>query len=332
MRRVKSPLSAETTATSARYHSWMRRIRLAIAVCLVVTVASASPARAATFDLTQQLASLIGSFTGGAGIWIADPTAATPIYTHDPEEQVIAASLYKLGVLAEAERRVDAGQLHYSDTITIEPEDITADGSFEDAGTQLTLDQALEAMITVSDNGSALALWHILGGANIDVTLEKAGLKDFHVAYDDSEDNWVTPHAVGTFFTLLAKRQLISPAASDRMLARLERQQINDRLPAQLPPDVLVAHKTGNLSGLAHDAGIIYTKTGPRVVVVMTWNALDEDAANFIAGIGSLVYSANLEPAANARYQVSKTAIAVDTGSETRVIVPITNVGARAWT
>src|SRR5207248_5148937 len=93
--------------------------------------------------------------------------------------------------------------------------------------------------------------------------------------------------AIGTFFTLLAKRQLISPAASDRMLARLERQQINDRLPAQLPGGVVVAHKTGNLSGVTHDAGVIYTKTGPRVVVAMTWDALDEDAANFISSIGS---------------------------------------------
>ena len=93
-------------------------------------------------------------------------------------------------------------------------------------------------MITISDNGSALALWRILGGSNIDATLEKAGIKNFHVAFDDTEDNWATPHAIGTFFTLLAKRQLISGAASDRMLARLERQQINDRLPAQLPAGV----------------------------------------------------------------------------------------------
>jgi len=65
---------------------------------------------------------------------------------------------------------------------------------------------------------------------------------------------------------------------------------------------------------------------------VMTWDALDEDAANFISSIGSLVYSSNLEPAANARYQVSKTAIAVDVGIESRVTVPITNIGTRAWT
>jgi beta-lactamase class A len=309
----------------------VRRVGLAVAVCLVIALSLPAPARASTAEFVQQLNGLIASFPGGAGIWIADPAVTTPLYTHDPEEHVIAASLYKLGVLAEAERRVDAGELRYDDVITIEPDDITADGSFEDAGTQLTLDEALEVMITVSDNGSALALWRIFGGAKIDVTLEKAGVKNFHVAFDDTEDNWATPHAIGTFFTLLAKRQLISPAASDRMLARLERQQISDRLPAQLPMGVVVAHKTGNLTGMTHDAGIIYTKSGPRVVVAMTWDAIDEDAASFISSIGSLVYGANLEPAANARYQVSKTAIAVDVGTESRVTVPITNIGSRAW-
>src|SRR4051812_15639677 len=299
MRLVKSLLSGEPNATAGRYLSRVRTVGLVVAVSLVMAVSAPAPARASTAELVQQLDGLISSFPGGAGIWVADPAVSAPLFAHDPDEQVIAASLYKLGVLAEAERRVDAGELHYGDVITIQPEDITVDGSFEDAGTELTLDAALEAMITISDNGSALALWRILGGANIDATLEKAGIQNFHVAYDDTEDNWVTPRAVGTFFTLLAKRQLISPAASDRMLARLERQQINDRLPAQLPPDVLVAHKTGNLVSVTHDAGIIFTKTGPRVVVALTWDAPDDDAASFISSIGSLVYSANLQPAAN---------------------------------
>jgi beta-lactamase class A len=332
MRLVKSPLSGEPNAIVGRYLWWVRTAGLVLVVSLVMAVSAPAPARASTAELVQQLDGLISSFPGGAGIWVADPTIATPLFTHDPDEQVIAASLYKLGVLAEAERRVDAGDLHYGDAITIQPEDITLDGSFEDAGTQLTLDEALEAMITISDNGSALALWRILGGANIDATLEKAGIKNFHVALDDSEDNWVTPRAVGTFFTLLARRQLISAAASDRMLSRLERQQIDDRLPAQLPAGVVIAHKTGNLSGVTHDAGIIFTKTGPRVVVALTWDAPDEEAANFISSIGSLVYSANLQPAANARYQVAKTAIAVDVATDTRVTIPITNIGTRAWT
>src|SRR5712691_932724 len=307
----------------------MKGSALLLAVALALTgLVPGAPAAASTAELVQHLDQLVGSFPGGAGLWIADPNASKPLYSHDADEPVITASLYKLAVLAEAERRVDAGQLHYSDIITIENEDITEDGSFEVAGTELTLDQALEAMITISDNGAALALWHVLGAENINATLRNVGINDFHVFMAWGEDdNVATPRAIGTLLTLLAKRQLISAAASDRMLARLERQQINDRLPAQLPPNVVMAHKTGNLGSVTHDAGIIFTRTGPRVVVAMTWDALDEDAANFISSMGSLVYSANLEPAANARYQVSKAAIAVDVGTETRVTVPITNIG-----
>src|SRR2546428_11831151 len=228
MRPVKRTSGSETNATPRRYLCMVRSVVLALAVALVANPLAARPAAASTSELVQQLDGLVRGFPGGAGIWVSDPRLGSPLFTHAPAEQVIAASLYKLGVLAEAERRVDTGELHYADTITIEPDDITADGSFEYAGTELTLDEALEAMITVSDNGAALALWHILGGAHIDATLEKAGISNFHVAFDDTEDNWATPHAIGTFFMLLAKRQLISPAASDRMLARLERQQIND--------------------------------------------------------------------------------------------------------
>jgi beta-lactamase class A len=302
-----------------------------LAALAVLGVSPGTPAAAGTAELVQHLDQLVSTFPGGAGLWIADPNVSTPLYSHDADEPIITASLYKLAVLAEAERRVDAGQLHYSDIITIEDEDITEDGSFELAGTELTLDEALEAMITISDNGTALALWHVLGAENINATLERAGVRGFHVFQNWDEDNMATPRAVGTLFTLLAKRQLISAAASDRMLARLGRQQINDRLPAGLPEGVAVAHKTGNLPGLTHDAGIIFTPSGPRVVVVMTWDAFDADAYEFIADVGSLVYSALLEPPANARYDVPRTVTSVDTGSSPRITVPITNAGSATW-
>jgi beta-lactamase class A len=294
-------------------------------------VISAAPAAASTAELVQQIDQLVSAFHGGAGLWIADPSTSKALYAHDADEPIVTASLYKLAVLAEAERRVDAGELRYGDTITIEEEDITADGSFEVAGTELTLDEALEVMITISDNGAALALWHVLGPENINVTLRDAGIDGFHVFTDWDEDNVATPRAIGTLLTLLAKRELISAAASDRMLARLGRQQINDRLPAGLPDNVIVAHKTGNLPGLTHDAGIIFTPSGPRVVVAMTWDADDAEAYTFIANVGSVVYSTLLEPPANARYDVPRTVVSVDIGSSPRLTVPITNAGSETW-
>jgi beta-lactamase class A len=310
----------------------MRGTALVLAVTLALAgLIPGAPAAASTAELVQHLDQLVSAFPGGAGLWIADPNTGKTLYSHDADEPIITASLYKLAVLTEAERRVDAGQLRYGDTITIEDEDITEDGSFEAAGTELTLDQALEAMITISDNGAALALWHVLGPENINATLRKLGIADFHVFTDWNEDNVATPRAIGALLTLLAKRQLVSAAASDRMLARLQRQQINDRLPAGLPEGVVVAHKTGNLPGLTHDAGIIFTPAGPRVVVAMTWDAYDLDAYAFIANVASIVYSTLLEPPANARYDVPRTAIAADTGSAPRITIPVTNAGSETW-
>jgi len=294
--------------------------------------ASAAPTRTSTAsELIVQIDALVRAFPGGAGIIVSDPNAAQPLYTHAPDEPVITASLYKLGVLLEAERRVEAGTLRYDDTIEITAEDITSDGSYELAGTVLTIDTALEAMITVSDNGAALALWRGFTGAAIDKTLIAAGLGAFHVALDDSEDNVATPRRVAQYFTLLARRQLVSPAASDRMLARLERQRINDRLPAQLPSDVVVAHKTGNLTGVTHDAGIIYTAFGPRVIVGMTWDAGEDDAKQLLASLGSLVYAAVLEPPANARFQTPRGTVAYETGTAESVSIQVTNAGSRPW-
>ena len=310
----------------------MRTLRILLAGLVVVaSLAAGRPAAASTADLVQQLDQISGSFPGGVGLVVVDPLTGKTLYARDAGEHVITASLYKLGVLLEAERRVDAGDLRYDDVVTIEPEDVVEDGSFEPVGTEMTVDQALEAMVTISDNGAAQSLWRVLGPENIDATLEKIGLTDFHVALDHNEDNVATPSAIASFFTLLANKKLVSAAASDRMLARLERQEINDRLPAALPDGVVVAHKTGNLPGITHDAGIIFTPQGPRVVVAMTWDAYDEDANAFIANIGALVYAAVLEPPANARFGVPRNAVAADTAGTTRVTVTVTNAGTNSW-
>ena len=259
---------------------------------------SASDETRATFstDVVHRLDALVAAFPGRTGVWIADRGSTTPLYSHDANTNVTTASLYKLGVLMEAERRVDSGQLRYRDMITIGEDDVTEEGSGYEVGAVLSVDDALEAMITMSDNGAALALWHLFGGDTIDATLARAGMPDFHVTFDSAGNTVATPRAVGTFFGLLARKELVSAAASERMIARLQRQTINDRLPAALPKQTVVAHKTGNLEGLIHDAGIIFTPRGERIVVVMTWDAY-EGANAFIAEIAQIVYSASLEAA-----------------------------------
>jgi beta-lactamase class A len=310
----------------------MRPVAAVLALALAVSGLPLTGVRAAAATLNSKLDQLAGTFPGGAALWVSDPSAAQPLYARDADRKLITASLYKLAVLLEVEHQVELGKLHYADTITIDPEDITADGSFEAPGTELTIDEALEQMITVSDNGTALHLWRMLGQSNINAFLVKSGIKDFHIALDESEDNIATPRAIGTFFTLLAKRQLVSAAASERMIQRLERQQINDRIPAQLPEGTIVAHKTGNLVGMVHDAGILFMPQGTRVIVAMTYDTDDAVANELIARLASTVYASVVAAPAAVRYRVPQDTQYAELGTTIALDVTVENIGEEPWT
>jgi beta-lactamase class A len=263
------------------------------AAVLAAPAHAASPSPSAgTRTLGAAIGDLVSGFDGTTGVFIAFPGVAEPIYAARADTPFIAASLYKLAVLLRVESLVESGALSYDDTITIEDADVTVDGSNEYPGTVLTIDQALEEMITYSDNGAALALVRVYGAHATNVTLAAAGITGFRIAESAGEDHLVTARALGTFFDLLATRRLLSAAASERMLGRLERQTINDRLSRDLPQNVAVAHKTGDLVGLIHDAGLIGTNSGPRIAVVLTSGGAEPAAKDLIARIGALVYSA----------------------------------------
>ena len=270
------------------------------AVAATTAPLAVSPATDAA-QLATAMRERLGEFEGTAGVFIAIPGRPEPLYAADADTPFVAASLYKLAVLLRVESLVQGGALSYDDTITVEEVDVTQDGSNEFPGTTLTIDRALEEMITYSDNGAALALVRVYGAAATNATLAASGITGFHIAESNDEDNVATARSLGTFFDLLATRRLVSADASDRMLARLVRQQINDRLPRDLPADVAVAHKTGDLIGLIHDAGLIQTPDGPRIAVVLTSGGTEATAKDLIAGVGALVYSAVLPVVAGER-------------------------------
>ncbi|HVX29358.1 MAG TPA: serine hydrolase [Nitrolancea sp.] len=94
----------------------------------------------------------------------------------------------------------------------------------------------------------------------------------------DGAYDLTTAADMASLFKQLLAGTVLSESTSAEMLALLAEQQINDRLPADLPSGTKVAHKTGDLDGLLHDAGVIYAPAGPIVVVVMTDEITDHDA------------------------------------------------------
>ncbi len=110
-------------------------------------------------------------------------------------------------------------------------------------------------------------------------------------ANDEGVYNVTSAADMARLFRLLAG-EVVSAEASSAMLNLLVHQAINDRLPAELPAGAVVAHKTGNLPGLVHDAGVIYTPTGPLVVAALSEGVDEAEAAEVIARLGALVYRA----------------------------------------
>jgi beta-lactamase class A len=201
---------------------------------------------------------------------------------------VFAASLYKLAVLLEAERRIDAGTLRPKDKITVTAADQVEEGSFSATGTVLTVDEALERAIVLSDNAAALALIRKLGVASIQATVDREQIGYLRFTADGVV---TTARAIATFFGELSRGSLVSREASARMLARLGRQRIDDRLPAALPEGTVIAHKTGNLGFATHDAGIVSGPGGASIVlVVLTWDTGEQEAIDLIKEIAVLAY------------------------------------------
>src|SRR3712207_3275672 len=131
------------------------------------------------------------------------------------------------------------------------------------------------SMVTVSSNAAAAMLLERLGGEE-QVTRNARGWGLSEHTEITKERAFSSPRDVGQLLVAIATDQAVSPEASAFMRGLLAGQRANDRLPLALPLDVLVAHKTGELVRLRHDAGIIYAPSGTYVVVAMVEDALSE--------------------------------------------------------
>jgi beta-lactamase class A len=160
---------------------------------------------------------------------------------------------------------------------------ITEEARSYDAGTMelgvgetLTVAEAVERMITLSDNTSAVMLGSRVGGMRINATLAALGMDATHYSLDR-----MTTSAADMvhLLELMARGKAVSPAASADMVHLLLRQRVNDRLPRLLPGEVQVAHKTGNLPGTVNDVGLLYGPSSTLAIAALVSDTTDESAA-----------------------------------------------------
>lgn len=215
--------------------------------------------------------------------------------TVNPDRRFSSASLYKLFVLETAEDAIENGSLDPSEMLTMTAAAAAGDPYFDYLiGTRVSVDCALQTMVQMSGNGAADLLLSRLGVAAINAHIKADGLSNSAITATGA---YTSPADVAAVLGSIARGEDVSSDASQRMLDLLSGQQQNDRLPVPLPLEVRVAHKTGELTKLRHDAAIVFAPSGAYALTVLVEDAPTEsDARSTIVDVSRAVYDA-LEPA-----------------------------------
>jgi beta-lactamase class A len=222
----------------------------------------------------------------------------------EAERSFPSASVIKVAVLAALHAEAAVARLSWEERVTLREEaKVPGSGVLRElhAGLELTLEDLARLMIVVSDNTATNLLIDRIGTDSVNDLMAGLGYRvtrlgrkmyDF-AARDRGLENWCAAGEITDLLVRLERRELVSADASEAMLAVMQRQAHVSKIPRLLPPDTAVANKTGEITGVSHDAGIIYSPGGAIALSVLTQGARDRVAAEDAIGrIARAVYDA----------------------------------------
>ncbi len=232
----------------------------------------------------------------------------------EPDVAFHAASTMKVPVMIELFKQADAGKLSLEDPLLVRNEfhsivdnslfKLSSGADSDKAvyaadGRTLTLVQLCEAMITVSSNFATNLLIEKLGVENIRHTVTQLGAEGMQVlrgvedqkAFDKGLNNSTTARGLMVLFERIGSGTAVGRKPDAAMIEILKRQKFNDGIPAGLPKNVAVAHKTGNITRIHHDAGIVFAKR-PYVLVILVRGIQDsKQSGALMAKMSRAVYN-----------------------------------------
>ena len=203
-----------------------------------------------------------------------------------------AASTIKTPVMIELYKQSELGILSLDDSVLVKTEfNSVIDGSsyqlrvsaerepalFNKIGARVLINELIFEMITRSSNLATNLLLEIVGGENITRTMRELGAPDITIlrGFDDlkaDENNMLnetTAFDLLKVYEALGKDEIISESACRDMLEILLAQKFNNIIPAKLPKELKIAHKTGAAAGARHDTGIIILPNGHEYVLIL---------------------------------------------------------------
>jgi len=233
----------------------------------------------------------------------------------NPDVNFHAASTMKLPVMMEIFRQDAAGKLSLDEPVAIKNDfksivdgshySLTPDSDSEQSlyarvGETETIRELIRLMITVSSNLATNILIERVTPDRVMELMRSIGAHEIRVlrgvedgkAFEKGLNNTTTARDLMIILRRIAERVAVSASASDEMVNIMLGQKFNEGIPAGLPGDARVSHKTGSITKVNHDAGIVYPPgRKPYVLVVLTRGIeVEANAHKLIADISRTVY------------------------------------------
>jgi beta-lactamase class A len=258
------------------------------------------PAPAPRLDdgaLQRELDAFLKEQRGNFGVAIRDlegPVQAS----FEADDRYPLGSLYKLPLMAEVMRQAKIGRIQLGQLIRTLPEyEFGEPQGGVPPSTKLSVEDALTAMVAVSSNAAALALIDLVQPDELNAAPSRFGMTNtaIDVASVGTKGRYEidarsSARDVLRLLVKLDREQLVSPEHDRKMTDLLMKQKIADRIPVLLPPDVLIAHKTADLDGFTHDAGIVYLAGRPFAIAVLAQGLNPTDGKAAVSEVARIAF------------------------------------------
>jgi serine-type D-Ala-D-Ala carboxypeptidase (penicillin-binding protein 5/6) len=314
--------------------SWcLSLLLLTLALVAPATLAPAqqTPAQQTDAVLASALTPLITAHRGDVAVGVRHLALGTE-FLHRSQTAMSTASLIKFPIMVETYRQAAEGQVDLDQLLEVQASDrVPGSGILTthfSPGVRLSLRDAVHLMIAFSDNTATNLVLDQIGLPATNTTMQAWGYpetqihskvyrRDTSIALERSQRYGLGSTTADDMLALLARLhagELVSPTASQAMLAHLSACDDNDKFPALLPPGTKLAHKTGSVGNIRTSAGILETPAGAVALCVLTENnqdtrwTRDNAGDRLCAEIAKVVFDHFSDVAATARSSGSRDA------------------------
>ncbi|HEY4285172.1 MAG TPA: serine hydrolase [Chthoniobacterales bacterium] len=246
--------------------------------------------------LEARIDDIVSRSDGLTGVAILDLTDGR-LLTRNADVVFPTASSIKLAILLELYRQDQEARggvqskAKLNDVYTFDPKDLIEDSQIMTGLTpnitRVTNRDLAQFMIAVSDNAATNILYDRVGRENVNATLRNLGLSKTMLrrkmidiaAARRGDENVATPHEMVLLLDAIYKNKVLNKEVTAEFIKQLSTLKKNSYLSFDLPVEVQVADKPGDLDGVRTDSGIVFAANRPFAISVMTASVRDERAA-----------------------------------------------------